>query len=227
MQYTIQRSQNAPPFTGVWTDPAWAPAHELQLTHFHEKSGKHRPLTRAKLLYDDAHLHVIFQVEDEYVRSVELMRQGPVCRDSCVEFFVQPFGHGGYFNFEINAGGILHVTYIRDCSRRNGGFADYTIINHHLLDLVDIISSMPQVVDPPTTEPTTWTLQYRVPWHFFETFIGKIGDLDGQVWRGNFYKCGDHTHYPHWASWAPINEELNFHQPRFYAPIHFRADGAS
>src|SRR5690606_38130767 len=143
----------------------------------------HRPKTQARLLYDADGIDVIFRVEDRYVRSVNTVPQGPVCRDSCVEFFVQPNGAGAYFNFEVNAGGTLHVTYIRDASRRIGGFADYKIINHGLLETVPIKSTLPQVVEPEIDEPTTWCLQYHIPRSFLETFSGPLGEFAGQTWR--------------------------------------------
>ena len=54
-----------------------------------------------------------------------------------------------------------------------------------------------------------------------EPYIGTIGDVRGQTWRGNFYKCGDHTSHPHWASWSPIGEQLDFHQPEFFGELRF------
>ncbi|MEW6117215.1 MAG: carbohydrate-binding family 9-like protein, partial [Nitrospirota bacterium] len=39
-------------------------------------------------------------------------------------------------------------------------------------------------------------------------------------WRANFYKCGDATSHPHWASWAPV-EALNFHLPHCFGTICF------
>jgi hypothetical protein len=115
------------------------------------------------------------------------------------------------------------VTYIRDASRRIGGFADYTIINHGLLETVPIKSTLPSVVEPEIDEPTTWSLQYHIPRSFLETFSGPLGDLAGQTWRANFYKCADDTSHPHWATWSPIENELNFHLPQYYAPIRFSA----
>ena len=51
------------------------------------------------------------------------------------------------------------------------------------------------------------------------TDISLIDRASGQVWRANLYKCGDQTSHPHWASWAPIGEALNFHQPGFFGGL--------
>jgi hypothetical protein len=46
------------------------------------------------------------------MRSVATQYQEMVCYDSCVEFFVQPEPHLGYFNFEFNRGGTMLIYYI-------------------------------------------------------------------------------------------------------------------
>jgi len=43
--------------------------------------------------------------------------------------------------------------------------------------------------------------------------------MSTKVFRGNFFKCGDETSHPHWASWSPISEELNFHRPETFGSI--------
>ena len=71
MQYTIQR---APTPLGTpdadWHRPQWEAAETLEITHFTWGDSGHHPRTRARALYDDGFLGVIFQVEDHYVRAV-------------------------------------------------------------------------------------------------------------------------------------------------------------
>jgi len=50
---------------------------------------------------------------------------------------------------------------------------------------------------------------------------GADGTLAGTEWRANCFKCADETSHPHWASWAPIGEALNFHQPQYFGVFHF------
>ena len=51
-----------------------------------------------------------------------------------------------------------------------------------------------------------------------EAYVGPIGDLSGQTWRANLYKCADHTSHPNWASWSPI-QRLSFHLPEFFGEL--------
>lgn len=219
--YHVHRATTTPPLTGDWQHPAWGPAETLTLTHFHARGTSHQPQVQARLLYDDAALHLLYQVHDHFVRSVCTKLQGPVCQDSCVEFFVRPGGQGGYFNFEINAGGTLHVSFIRDAHRTAEGFADWHRIDEAELGAVAIHHSLPHIVEPELPGPLTWQVQCRIPYAFMAPYRPDAVPHPGARWKANFYKCGDLTSHPHWASWAPIHKQLNFHVPECFAPLHF------
>lgn len=199
----------------------WNQANEDRIGYFHNQSSDHRPEIRFKMLYDTENIFVRFLVCDRYVRSVNIEYQGPVCKDSCVEFFVQPFKDKGYFNFEINAGGHLLLFYINDHTRLpQGGFAEMIRLPFEDAKQIDIWHSLPSKVDPEITGFCTWGIAYNIPIKLLEKYCGSIGVLKGQCWRGNFFKCGDETSHPHWASWSPISR-LNFHQPADFGDIIF------
>ncbi|MFH1567889.1 MAG: carbohydrate-binding family 9-like protein, partial [Gemmatimonadota bacterium] len=70
--------------------------------------------------------------------------------------------------------------------------------------------------------PTTWAVEYHVPFALFASYFGASVPRQGTVWRANFYKCGDRTSHPHWGSWAPVGTPRpNFHQPDFFQAITF------
>jgi hypothetical protein len=212
-----------------WDDASWQGAAAIDIAHFHPRSSDHRPATRARMLYDARNLYVMFDVHDRYVRCVRSAYQSRVSRDSCVEFFLQPRPdapareHRGYFNFEINCGGALLVYYITDPTRGEGErlFREYQILPPEFGSRVQIVTTLPRVVEPEIAEPTRWGIACSVPLEILEPYAGPIGDPGGQRWRGNFFKCGDETSHPHWASWNPIGEVLRFHQPQYFAPIEF------
>src|SRR5436190_18492684 len=106
-QYIIQRLENAPALDGDWDGHAWSGVPSLPIDRFHPRSSDHRPATTAKLCYTADALHLLFHVRDRYVKSVATQYGDRVCRDSCVEFFVQPKPGLGYFNFETNCGGTM------------------------------------------------------------------------------------------------------------------------
>jgi hypothetical protein len=214
----------------MWSDDVWAQAEPLQIDRFHEASSDHRPSTQAKLLYDAHRLYVFFRVQDRYVRAVAEGFQGPVWADSCAEAFLRPRPDKGYFNFEMNCGGILLLYYIEDSRRTEEGFARFTRVAAEQAADIHIYHSLPARVEPEIREPLEWCLEYAIPFGLFEAYLGESvapgadregGGQSALTWHGNFYKCGDETSHPHWASWAPIGEELNFHCPEHFGVLEF------
>ncbi len=219
--YTIQKTSARPELKGLWEGPVWKSIEPLGVKHFHPQSSAHRPGVQAKLLYDDKGLYVFFNVKDRYVLSTHTKYQDSVCQDSCVEFFVQPKPDKGYFNFEINAGGTLLLTYIETPDRKTGADRKIAEVPWDLAKNVIIHHSLPEIVAPEHTEPVEWHVEYFIPFSIFEPFLGPLGNAAGQAWRANFYKCADQSSHPHWASWAPIGEKLSFHVPYYFGTLRF------
>ena len=219
-RYRVARLAGSPPDGPDPSHPAWAAAQVALIASFRPEGSHHRPHTEARLLHDGQAIHGLFTVRDRYVRSVHEGYQAPVWKDSCVEFFVRPGGHGGYFNFEMNAGGSLLSTYIVNWERVHGGFKEYEPLPDSALARVLVRSSLPRRIEPERQEPVDWSLYFRLPVAILAAHGGAQGPLSGQVWSGNFYKCGDETSHPHWASWAPVRA-LNFHDPHCFGALVF------
>ncbi len=223
MLYVIRKARAAPSLAGRWAEPAWRGVPALALRHFLAQSRSRHPRVQVKSVYDDRYLHLLFRVRDRWVRCVRTAYQAPVCRDSCVEFFVEPRPGRGYFNLEFNAGGALLLYYQEPVAAPRGRPASFRRIRvpWPLGRRVRIYHSLPRVVEPERAGPVVWSIEARVPWAIFEHYLGPLGLIPGQTWRANFYKCGDETSHPHWASWAPLGPERNFHVPPYFAPIRF------
>ncbi len=220
--YRLAWVAEPPLLSADWDDPVWATAQTLQVANFHPASSNHRPRTEARALYGQDGLYVSFRVQDRYVRSIHTAYQSRVSLDSCVEFFVQPKPDSGYFNFEINCGGTLLLYYIEDPARaKNGLFKKYREVPAEIAKQVRIHHSMPPVTLREIQEPVQWQIAFFAPFAMFEHFIGSLPKPHLQPWRGNFFKCGDETSHPHWASWAPIGEVLRFHQPDRFENLEF------
>ena len=97
-----------------------------------------------------------------------------------------------------------------------------TPVDKALAGEMRVFHSLPARVEPEIAAPTDWRVEYFAPFRLFERYVGPLGEMPGQVWRANFYKCGDQTSHPHWGSWAPIGERLNFHQPDRFGSIRFQ-----
>jgi hypothetical protein len=222
MQYVIRRATSRPELDGQWDGPAWRHADVARVDRFHRASSDHRPRTDAKVLYDDDGLYVQFHVSDRYVICTRTQNQSLTSRDSCVELYFQPFPDKGYLNFEMNCGGTLLLYYVTDATRAESTiFRERVVVPQSLIDTMRIYHSLPKQVPTEIVEPVEWTVEYFVPHRLFEHYVGPLGAPSQRSWRGNFFKCADESSHPHWASWAPIGQELNFHVPRYFQTMRF------
>jgi Carbohydrate-binding family 9 len=225
--YEVKRVDWTPELTGRWRSPAWKHANTLDVSEFLPQNAEdlqasdYRPVTKAKVLHDDKGLYIHFRVKDRYVRSVATEYRGKVWEDACVEFFVQPKAERGYFNFEINCGGTMLLSYHEnpewqgDSGRKDGG------VPRGLAHSVKIYHSMPAVVDPEIDDAVTWQIEYFIPFWLLEEYVGPLGGLAGQEWRANFYKIAETNSHPHFASWSRVSNGFNFHQPQFFGVVRF------
>lgn len=209
----INRLDASTPLDTEWDGPTWGTIRTVVVDSFHSKSSSHHPDVRTKLAYDQDGIYVFFRVVDRYVRCVHTEYGSATHKDSCVEVFVQPQRHLGYFNFEANCGGALRSRYILDPTRTEQGFKHASMLEQQDLEGIVTFHSLPCIVEPERTDATTWFIQLRIPFALLFTFTQEPFPDDKTEFFGNLYKCADESSHPHWASWAPLGPILDFHQP--------------
>ena len=200
MTYQIRQTTLAASLELNWQNPAWQAAETVDVKNFRPESGEHRPKTSVRLLHDRQGIHGLFQVRDRYVRCVRTTYGSEVWKDSCVEFFIEPRPGRGYFNFEFNCGGAFLCNHIVDPTRLPGGFKQATRLPETVVRQVRVRASLPRLVDPEIAGPVDWALQFFIPFALLENYLGPLGDVSGQTWRGNFFKCAEDNSHPHWAA---------------------------
>ncbi|NLB69369.1 MAG: hypothetical protein GX804_06780 [Lentisphaerae bacterium] len=222
--YVIRKADTPPSLlaeVGV-TLPGWDEAEVGVVDTWHYSSREHRPLTYFRVLYDTENMYVRFDVMDRHVRSLKTRPQSLVCNDSCVEFFVQPAAVSAYFNFEINAGGTPHVSFIEDPRRiPAGGFEKYCFVSDDWLEQLDIGHSLPRKIKRVIHEPIAWSVAYKIPFALFKAYTGEFKVQKNTTWRGNFFKCGGDPKYEHWGCWSDIGMRLDYHQPEKFGVLVF------
>lgn len=140
---------------------------------------------------------------------------GPVARDSCVEFFFDPLGDGNYYNFEFNCIGTIHLAY--GPGRGNREFVDPTAIRN----LIELESSLGTQTFTEKTGDFTWEMTIIIPVGIL-THNPEI-KLKGLKANGNFYKCGDATSQRHYLTWNPVGTERpDYHRPEFFGKLIFQ-----
>lgn len=218
--HKILFTRQIPEMQGLWDGAFWRQAQPLSVGCFRPEGSDHRPRTFCKLFYNENNIFGIFRVEDRYVRCIHTRFQSDVWKDSCVEFFVQSKEGGSYFNFEFNCGGTLLASYVTDPTRVKCGLKKYIPLTPDDDQQIQRYASLVPIVEPEITNPIVWTLEFVIPIAMLEKYTGPLGTIKGQIWRSNFYKCGNETSHPHWASWAPLTAR-NFHDPASFGQIEF------
>lgn len=215
MQYIVKRASGEVSLSAEWDDPVWEKANIVKPEFKLDPSCSFHPEVACKMLYDSEYLYGMYSVRDKYVRAVAKRDQAQVCRDSCVELFIQPQGCPRYFNFEFSGNGRLLL--YRNVHLRSG---DFMKIPLRELAKIKRFHTLPDRVFPEIEEEVSWRLAFAIPLDFFVKYASINKDLSGQVWRGNFTKCADHSSHFHWLSWVelPISD---FHYPQAYEEIVF------
>jgi hypothetical protein len=218
--YTVKKCFTPPALSAAWDSPDWSRAEVLSIAMpiVGVAAYKHNPQVACRLLHDDHHIYGLFQVHDRYVRCVTTKHNEQVCRDSCVEFFVEPPGGKGYFNFEFSGNGTTLLYHIREASLEKG-ISNFSPVSEEDVSDLEIFHTLPAIVDPPTDTPITWRLGFKIPLALFARQTGTMPDFT-QKWHANFYKCGGSTEYKHWLTWQPLTV-CNFHQPDKFGKLTF------
>lgn len=156
------------------------------------------PNTKACIIHNDKGIMIKFETDElPYVKYYNHNDQ--VNRDSCVEFFFYPDYENDkrYFNFEINAAGILSLGIGESEYQRERIYCtDYGIF--------DIENY---------TYDKGWKLKIFIPFEFIKKYYNNISNTI----KGNLYKCGDRTPKPHYGAWSPIlTEKPEFHRPEYF-----------
>jgi len=218
--YLVKRlKQRSNTIDADWDKKQWKKIEAVTLDYNMGTEPKFLPKVKVKLMYDDENIYGIFQVQDRYVHSVVQEYNGNVSGDSCVEFFFAPDSDLplSYFNLEINAGGTPLIFYIAH------PWDKFTKLEKEDIEQIEIAHSLPKVVDPEITEPTTWTIEYRIPLSMLEKHSKVTPPKSGTIWKANFYKTGSRTSNPNFLTWSFVdNPKPNFHLPQFFGTLKFQ-----
>ena len=165
--------------------------------------GDYRCEARAYVARGAYGLSVLMCAKEKTIHTEAKAFNDPVCRDSCLEFFLQPVeGDGRYVNFEVSAAGIALIGIGPDRYDRA------------------LLPALPEGMDIQASrhEDEWWAVRYRVPFALLRELFGRE---PGARMRGNFYTC-DETIHPHFGSWSPVaSANPDFHRPECFGEIEF------
>ena len=219
--YEVVKTKKPIKIDSNWDKKQWKKVKSIAITNFIRENPDFKPKVQAKMVYDKNNLYVIFRVEDKYVRCITNRINGPVWRDSAVEFFFSPEAEKplNYFNLETNCGG----TALMEFHTNVDGMRESKRIPENDIDEIEIVASMPKIVDPEITDDVTWTIEYKVPLALLQKYSPITMPAKGVEWRANFYKIAEITSNPHHVTWSIIDlPRPTFHTPEFFGKLIFK-----
>lgn len=218
-EYLVSKLKRPLKIDGNWDKAQWKKIETIKIENYMGIVSPFKPTVEAKMMYDNENVYMIFRVKDKFVKSTVTKINGCVSCDSCVEFFFSPDKNEPlkYFNLEINAGGTPLMQYVTEPRKK------HINLEPELVEQVEIAHSLPSVVDPEITEPTTWTIEYRLPLSILRKHSNLSNPAPGVTWKANFYKTGSKTSNPNYITWNVVdNPQPNFHLPQFFGTIKFQ-----
>ena len=173
-----------------------------------ESEKPFRPKTEFRLAFSSDTAAVRMKTDETGLRAVNTEVNSPCWEDSCMEFFFAPFGtENGYVNIEVNP----NSAYLAQFGKQRGG----RVFLNTLTSIEPKIGS--------SVFPDGWETEIIVPYPLIEEAFGRPFDpLECDFFAG-FFKCGDLTAHPHYASFTPMGDNPpGFHNPRLFAKIEIK-----
>ena len=183
----------------------WTTVQPAEINIFYRASSDYKPASSARLAYDNENIFVHMETNETDLR-MEQKGLGFVHEDSCLEFFFRPeITSQKYLNFEFNPARGMYLSI--GTSRFDREFVGEE-------DYLDLFSVRTQI------NVNGWILDYSIPLEFLKRFFPSMEYVPGAAMKGNFYKCGDKTRRPHYASWSLVDlPKPDFHRPEFFGDI--------
>jgi hypothetical protein len=174
------------------------------------------PAVRVKIFHTAGHLYLYYHVGESSVTIRHTRFGSEVFKDSCVEFFLNPFPDrtDRYFNMEFNALGVMLIGIGRD--------GDDSKRYYLREDEIGGLQAIPTIGGPIIGKHGSdhWRLYLRIPKRMFELQYGL--PFTNERALANFYKCGDETEWEHYGAWNRVdNPTPNFHLPRWFGELTF------
>lgn len=183
-----------------------------KINHVNWEEYPYSPDVHFRILHTGNEIWLKFFVQEKHIRAIETQTNGPVHKDSTVEFFISLDG-SNYYNFEFNCIGTRHLAY-------GSGRGNRTRISPEIAEKIRIKSTLGEKPFEEKSGDFNWEMTIQIPFECFA--FDALKSVNGKEATANFYKCGDDTSEPHFISWNPIETATpDYHRPEFFGEIIF------
>jgi hypothetical protein len=203
----IQKTQNFD-LTGSGSAPEWAAADWIPLE---KRKGSADYKTRAKLLYSETGLYVLFSCEDEKITSTLKEDFANLWTEDVVEIFLwTDEGVPLYFEYELSPFNYELPILIPNMDGKFLGWRPWQYEGERKTRHATKILGGPD-------KPTEWLAEFFIPFVLLQP-LRNVPPGKGVEWRMNMYRVDYDKQYTSW-SWKPV--EKNFHDFEKFGTVRF------
>lgn len=205
VEYVAPKTSYPPVIDGRLDDAAWQSAPWTEPFRRSNRRGRPRQLTRAKLLWDDAHLYVAFEVEDDDIVAPHDQDDAPLYESEVVEIFIDADSDGAtYDEIEVSPGNRLFDARFR--RRRKGMDLAWSSGTRHAVQVDGTVNVRGD-------RDRGWTAELAIPLDRLSS-VPRLPPQPGDRWRMNLYRL-DHHPGIQGQAFSPVLTGDFHHLPRF------------
>jgi hypothetical protein len=181
-EYIVTRAAKTPTIDGALDDAAWKAARPVVLRgSFDGRPAQLR--TEARLVYDDAHLYVAFDIEDPDLWGTLRKRDDPIYEQEVVEIFLDANADGRTYNeLQVSPHNVIFDAYFP--ARRQGMDRSW---DSGMQTAVKVRGTL----DDPSDKDEGWTVEMKIPFARLAE-VPHIPPQKGDCWRFNLYRLEHH-----------------------------------
>ena len=217
MKYVVRRTAGSIEVDAQPEEAPWESAPIARIDQFPWQKLDYLPKSEVRVLYDDAHLYLLFSCVERYIKATHVGHQTEVWLDNCVELFTSPSPDLSepYFNFEFNCLGSILLGVGKERIGR-------VPVSVKEIEGIACKATFQEPVDLQDESEKTWYLEVAIPFALISRHSGAAAPQPGTVWRANFNKCSESTKAIHHATWAKVEtKDPDFHRPEFFGELVF------
>lgn len=177
-QLEVRRAAKAPVIDGKLDDPAWAKAQAVTFQFPWPQQTGAPQKTTARLLWDDKHLYISYECEDNDITAHYTLRDDPTYKDDAVEAFINPRPDQTeiYFGFEMNARATMY-----DYVYLAGKF----LFKRLDLQGLQLATHLDGTMNARGDKDRGWTLELAIPFAELEPMLRVAPPKPGDTWAIN------------------------------------------
>lgn len=180
----------------------------------------------AKLLWDDTHLYLGFEVQDQnVVGGFPADAKDPrLWTKDCVEIMIDPDGDGDnkdYYEIQVNPQNLVFDSRFDSYNQPKGGESGPFGHQNWSANLKSAVS-VQGTIDKSDDKDEGYTVEIQIPWKSLAK-AKKTPPEPGQEWRMNLYAMQNNGG----VAWSPILKQGNFHKASRFGRVLWQGADSS